>query len=424
MYESTGKNKLFYESELSDFLKNRGHQIESDISSQSDEYFCKIEIEEYLSCIEQQYSLQTPKISEDEIQVEEPRKRPVTIPSHYRTSRNRESSIDGVAIKVLIPVEGETDLFRYRPNQHFLNFIQANIRPNCIEIEYHIPIDESKTFKLQSSLGQELSQIKQWLDFMDKDIQTFNKNIRSHARPCIDRKIQNYKSINTLISNIPYPIKKREGLPETFVSPQVRRKPKVTRPTVDERKFKPEPTLENEEYNHILKICSDMALVMERSPSAFIRMGEEDLRTHFLVHLNGHYQGQATGETFNSIGKTDILIRDDNQNIFISECKYWHGEKGYIETIDQLLGYVTYRDTKTAIFVFVKNKDFSGVLSKIQKVTPTHDNFVSHVNSYKPHLEGTGFRYIFKNKNDTEKPFLLTVMAFHIPETPGSNLID
>lgn len=70
-----------------------------------------------------------------------------------------------------------------------------------------------------------------------------------------------------------------------------------------------------------------MVLVMERSPHAFAKMGEEDLRTHFLVQLNGLYEGQATGETFNFEGKTDILIRVEGKNIFIAECKFWTGPK-------------------------------------------------------------------------------------------------
>jgi len=44
--------------------------------------------------------------------------------------------------------------------------------------------------------------------------------------------------------------------------------------------------------------------VLERSPKAFAHMEEEHLRDQFLVQLNGHYEGQATGETFNAEGKT------------------------------------------------------------------------------------------------------------------------
>ena len=94
------------------------------------------------------------------------------------------------------------------------------------------------------------------------------------------------------------------------------------------------------EYDEILAIVRNMVKVMEQSPRAFEKMGEEDLRTHFLVQLNGQYEGRATGETFNYQGKTDILIREEAKNVFIAECKFWGGEKHFLETIDQLLSYL------------------------------------------------------------------------------------
>jgi hypothetical protein len=80
-------------------------------------------------------------------------------------------------------------------------------------------------------------------------------------------------------------------------------------PAVRSGSFTPEPALSTPDYEHILKVIDDMEQVMERSPSAFASIDEESLRSHFLVQLNGHYEGQATGETFNYEGKTDILIR-------------------------------------------------------------------------------------------------------------------
>lgn len=177
----------------------------------------------------------------------------------------------------------------------------------------------------------------------------------------------------------------------------------------------PEPIIEEKEYDNILQICSDMTMVMERSPKAFVNMGEEDLRTHFLVQLNGQYQGQATGETFNSNGKTDILIRNDNQNVFIAECKFWKGKKGYLSTIDQLLGYVTYRDTKTAVFMFVRNKNFTEVFQQMKEVVTEHSNFVRFIDSYVPPKGSSAFRCEFKNQNDKDKHFYITIMAFCTP---------
>ena len=111
----------------------------------------------------------------------------------------------------------------------------------------------------------------------------------------------------------------------TYTAPQVRRKIAPKMPPSTSGTFKPEPILEEAEYQHILEVIESMVKVMERSPKDFHHINEETLRSHFLVQLNGQYEGQATGETFNSHGKTDILVRSDDRNIFIAECKFWGG---------------------------------------------------------------------------------------------------
>ena len=171
--------------------------------------------------------------------------------------------------------------------------------------------------------------------------------------------------------------------PKTYEVPNIRKKVKLPKPQ-SSKSLQPEPTLEEQTYNEILDICANMALVMERSPKAYSKMDEESIRTQFLMQLNAQYEGQATGETFNGNGKTDILIRNNNQNIFIGECKFWKGEKAFLETIDQLLGYVTYRDTKTAILLFVKKNDFTSIVQKLKDIVPKHANFVSQDLKYTP----------------------------------------
>ncbi|TXC66173.1 hypothetical protein FSC37_10265 [Piscinibacter aquaticus] len=125
--------------------------------------------------------------------------------------------------------------------------------------------------------------------------------------------------------------------------PQVRRKLVPGLPPATSAAFTPEPALDTANYEHILSVLQNMAHVMERSPTAFAQMGEEDLRQHFLVQLNGQFEGAATAETFNVSGKTDILLRANGRNVFIAECKFWKGPKHYRETIDQLLGYTAAR---------------------------------------------------------------------------------
>lgn len=115
-----------------------------------------------------------------------------------------------------------------------------------------------------------------------------------------------------------------------------------------------------------MDVISNMVAVMERSPKAFGGMKEEDLRQHFLVQLNGQYEGQATGEIFNFEGKPDILIRSEGRNIFIAECKFWNGPESITKAIDQLLGYTSWGETKTALLVFKRQKNLSSPIPDIR----------------------------------------------------------
>ncbi len=166
-----------------------------------------------------------------------------------------------------------------------------------------------------------------------------------------------------------------------------------------------------DDYEHILSVLTNMVVVMEQSPRAFKGMGEEDLRTHFLVQLNGHYEGQATGETFNYEGKTDILIKAEGKNIFVAECKFWTGPTGLTKALDQLLSYTTWRDTKTALLVFNRDRSMSTVLKGVDETAIEHPNFKVKQETV---LE-TEFRYVFGHRDDVNREITVTVLVFDVP---------
>jgi len=57
------------------------------------------------------------------------------------------------------------------------------------------------------------------------------------------------------------------------------------------RPLTPEPLPEGADDNHILDVMNNRKLVMGRSPTVFAEMGEEDIRQHYLLQLNGHLRG-------------------------------------------------------------------------------------------------------------------------------------
>jgi hypothetical protein len=95
----------------------------------------------------------------------------------------------------------------------------------------------------------------------------------------------------------------------------------------------------------------------------------------------------------------------------LRNVKYWRGAKSYVETIDQVLSYISWRDTKIAVIVFNRNKEFANVLTQIRALTREHHGYKSG-----PVVEGeTRFRYIFGQKADQSREVVLTVLAFDVP---------
>ncbi len=170
-----------------------------------------------------------------------------------------------------------------------------------------------------------------------------------------------------------------------------------------------------EEYEYILNVAQNMAIMLERSPSTFGKLGEEEVRDHFLVQLNGHFEGQATAETFNHHGKTDMIIKYKDRNVFITECKFWNGAKVFSDTIDQLLGYTSWRDTKTAIFLFNKNKDTSKVLKQIHELVKAHPNYKRESPG---RLDETRFRFILHQPGDTNREIYLQSVSMIFLRSP------
>lgn len=143
-----------------------------------------------------------------------------------------------------------------------------------------------------------------------------------------DRKTQLLKK-HDVISALGIPVRKATGTPSTFSVP-AKRTPVISskpKPEVTAKGYKPEPTLDDAIYRQILKIIHDVGKQFERLPSTYAGKDEEHLRDHMLLILEPNFEGSATGETFNKKGKTDILLRHENSNVFVAELKYWHGKK-------------------------------------------------------------------------------------------------
>ncbi len=322
--------------------------------------------------------------------------------------KSRQEGSSWPTTTIAVPFDGDPQFFRVQPTSYSLSPPRAEIGNGELLLTYVSTNQNAEAIKREYQ--GTVNSVKEYLRALSESAAQFNGQLEGLVTAQLKARKDRLLADAGMTASLGLPMKKREGVPSTYAVPVARRVPKIEQIKTSGA-FKPEPALSAEDYEEILRIMKNMVHVMELSPHAFSAMGEEDMRSHFLVQLNGAFQGQATGETFNFQGKTDILIRVDGKNIFIAECKFWKGEKSFLATLDQLLSYLSWRDTKAAVVMFNRNADFSAVLAKIAETAPKHPNFKRDLGKQ----DESTFRYVFVQPNDPNREIMLTVMAFDIP---------
>ncbi len=397
---------LFNGGYLSDALRTQGQKMRDEINSLDENRILNTSEEDLCNYFIEKYKVEALQIDELQIQADYD---DAEIDVSYRWDYGRTQSVTGTSITFYIPFTGDPSLFELQPSHFNFNPPRADVGDSEIEMIYERTTSEAA--QIESEFKSELANLKNYLKWVEGDVTSFNSSIRETASEGIKARREKILRDRDLVENIGFPLRRRNDTPITYIASQVKRVITPKLPPASMAPYKPEPALDMQEYEHILSIVSDMVMVIERSPKAFKDMKEEDLRQHFLVQLNGHYEGQATAETFNFDGKTDILIRVGGKNIFIAECKFWKGPKAFRKSIDQLLNYSTWRDTKIALLVFNRDAEMSTVLKRIPEAVKDHPNYKTN----RDYDSETGFRYILSHRDDANREIILTVLVFNIP---------
>ena len=385
--------------------------LESEIDAIDGDRLLNTSVEDLCAFCEEKFSVEVPTLHEDRIVVDGQEVQIDVSQDGMRDIRDRTRPfhIPGTLVEVTVPFSGDAQAFQIQPTAVTTSRPEARVASNALIIEVQGAALETEATRTE--INRRLGGIKQYLESLGENARGFNERLGQLARQRIEQRREKLLADRNLVANLGFPLKERLDASPTFAAPEVRRRLTPKRPLASTAPYEPEPALASDDYEHILSVINSMAVVMERSPRAFAAMDEEALRSHFLVQLNGHYEGHATGETFNYEGKTDILIRVAGRNIFIAECKYWDGPTKFSNTIDQLLRYVSWRDTKTAIIVFNRNKTFTRVVEAIPDAAKAHPNFKRQLKDDK---EGE-FRYVFSHRDDQNREMLLAVLAFDVP---------
>lgn len=327
----------------------------------------------------------------------------------YDQWEGRTIMVPGEAYDFEVYFTGEAQVFQMQPNTFDMNPPIAVVQDN--KLKFTVSGRSLAPEDVKTQVNSLLNSIEKYLGWHRSMWASYPDQLRREVRQRIEERsarILQQKSSAAALANLGIKIKEKAGDARTFVPPTVKQKIQPQLPPMRPA-MPPEPTLDKDVYHNILGLIRGAGRSVEQSSSRTRSLDEETLRDMFLVPLNAHF-GNATGEAFNVTGKTDILIRHDTGNIFVAEFKIWSGEKRFLATIDQLLSYLSWRDTKTAIVMFSRNTGFSAVVGKMHDLVKTHSNYFSGPVK----MDETSDLYTFSLPQDKDRKITIALLAFDL----------
>lgn len=382
--------------------------VKKEINEKSKDYILNVDEIEYIEYLKDNFALQPLNILNDTEIVEQPKiVKDIINNPRFRTGLEVQS----YEFTAKYHFEGSAILFRVQPNPWTMTDHEVTIDEHNNTVSFKFKLSDKNAEKYNREKNSAYEAAFANIKNINKNVDEINSEIASEINCHFYRRKEELKKENDFFAAIN--IKVNEETKSVFTVPPIKKRT-VPQPQISSKKeFTSEPTISQDMYDDILKVINDLGKGMERKPSLYQNKDEEQLRDYFVMFLETRYDATtATGETFNRGGKTDIILKyaKDGSNLFVAECKFWHGSSEFLKAISQLFDrYLTWRDSKTALILFVTNKDFTNILDTIRSDIKKHPYYVRDNGKQGE----TSFSYIFHLQQDKNKEVFFEVIVFH-----------
>jgi len=316
-------------------------------------------------------------------------------------------------IVVAVPFDGEEDVFKYRASNFSLNPPRAQVRAGELRLTWTgNPQAGRDPAAIRQYFDGQIDSIETLLSSSRGDVERHNASLRTEVSSHVAQRKARLLADRELEAGLGFPVRQRPDAAQ-YAVPVSRRKIDMPRPAAS-GPYQPEPVLPEAQYEQALTVLRNARNALERTPSMTASLDEEKIRDLLLVFLNAQFEGAAAGEVFNAAGKTDILIRVEDRNVFIAECKIWKGPKTIPDALTQLLGYLTWRDTKAALVLFIRGGQPTQIISKAIKEIEDHPN---HKRTVTTSEDGERHDFVLHASGDPNREIRLAFLPFALQDS-------
>ncbi len=351
---------LFKDEDLAVYLLNKERQLEKELKEKELLVFEKNDEEEFLNVILKKYLIEKIEIGEVQLDSEQP------IDIAIDKSRIFESTY--YLYQLSIPIlTGDTQFLTKTPSAGSFNFPRGEICGRKILLKIDVDRNNTTAGLLYNRGQEEKNKILKFLSVVNSDIEKFNARITHLA-------ISKYRNTKLEIGNHKQIFNGFEKEDAQVLKPEnfEKYKPQYDRMKTEYKTgVKKEKIFANNFYKMLLDIISTVGENIEKDKSLH-SLKEEQLRSIFGGRLKDIPLTTISYENKNKNGKTDISILFENKLLFVIECKCGTGEQLIIESLEQLLGYLTEKELYCSLIFFNKTKTvtkqkFYSLLSKTLK---------------------------------------------------------
>jgi len=417
MYRRGSENTLFWDGDLSVTLDNHAKSAKDKVDGINQDQFLATPVDDVIAHVVSDLYVSPLELYEDRAEMDQ---QEVRVDVSHNSNRNPFGDsgpimVPGIKVTISIPYTGDTTLWKLKPNHWRSTIPHADVRsPNrdvvgYLDIIIQQPADDPQQ-QIKAHLEDVLEGVRFYIGGQSSQIEAHNRSLEANIRRLVEARKERLNKHDSLADFLNISMKKNNSAPN-FKPINIKKKLVKPLPPPPQSGYAAEPGITEEDYEHILSVIRHEGATFEATPKTYAVHDEEELRDIILAHLNGHYKGAATGEAFRKLGKTDIKIESDNRAAFIAECKVWRGASELTKAVDQLLGYLTWRDCKASIIVFNKhNKKFSELLGKTPDILKSHPRFKKHVKD----LNAGEWHFEFMSTDDDSRLIQLRVYVFDI----------
>lgn len=323
----------------------------------------------------------------------------------YQQDGDLKIECENILVKIPIQPNKKIDqIFKLRTNSISLSGgPQFEVKGNyfVIEVEMKGYRRNLTNEQVRDVITSSRSSIQSMLHSKNAEINVENSKLEQRLTQFINERKNKLDAdknrLNDLVNLVKIPLTRKDG--DIIKQIKVNKKPFIA-------KIKPKTSgedyqLDRDKVIDIIKLLNNQCLQFEKTPKTYEKFDEPNLRDLLLSNLNSIFEGQATGETFNNKGKSDIYLNIDKGNILVTECKFYGGGKLYHNTIEQLLGYLTWRQNYGIMLSFCNQKNFSKVLNEAETIIKSHDSYESGFQKLdkahfisKHNLPGDEYKYV------------------------------